>query len=60
MADFDGVSYIGSLQHVHCDGLLAARLSSVLDVRAQLDEEEARLPGRGATAGDLGQASNLL
>ena len=54
MRDFHAV------EDVYGDGLLAAVLRGVLNVRAQLDEKQAGLPGRRPAVGDLGQASNLL
>ena len=60
MADFYGVSYLRGLSDVDRDGLFAASLGGVLDVRPQLNEEQARLLGRRPPIGNFGHAPNLL
>jgi hypothetical protein len=60
MSDLDRVGNIRAIQHMDGDGLLLSGRSGVQDVRAQLNEEQAGLPGRWPPLSDLGKASNLL
>ena len=60
VADFYGVSGVNGFKDVNGDGLFAAGQGGLLDVRAQLDQEESRLFRGGPAVSNFGQASYLL
>ena len=51
---------VNPIQHVDGDRLLGLRLRGVLDVGAQLDEKQARLPRGRPPGGNFSEAPNLL
>jgi len=51
---------INPIQHVHRDGLFGLGLGGVVDVGAQLDEKQPRLPRGRAPGSNFSEAPNLL
>ena len=60
MIDFHRMRDVGPIEDIHCNDAFAFWLSGVVDVRTQLDEEQARLPRLATTLGDIRQPTDFL